>query len=87
VLARWRGSIPFAQQIESLGQSPGELVGGQHPHQWRRQLQRERDPVQSAADRGHGLRVVSPQLEATLCRLRSVHEQLHGLILDHSLNW
>ena len=46
-----RGARPADQHREDVAQPLGELRGGKHPHPGRRQLDRQRQPVEPLADR------------------------------------
>jgi hypothetical protein len=80
-----QGLLASGQIARSAGKEWQPLVeprqqrlGGEDADARRRQLQRQRQPVQARADLSNCCRVVRCQGEAGLCRLRPLDEERHG---------
>ena len=71
---------PAAEQAQPVAQSIPEHVGREQAQARRRQLDRQGQAVQAAADLGHGRSVVVGQLEVGPDDLRPIHEQLDCLV-------
>jgi hypothetical protein len=67
------------EQLEATVEVLRDLTRGERPDARRRQLDRERQPVEALADVSHGLRVAVAQLEVPDREPRPVGEQLDGL--------
>jgi hypothetical protein len=65
------------QQHQPVGQARQQCLGRQHAHARRRQLERQRQPVQPPADLDDRLRVVGRQHEGRAHCLRPRDEELH----------
>jgi hypothetical protein len=77
-LARGRVARAGAERVEAFAQPPGELGHRQHVDATGRQLDRERQPVQPAADLEQGRGVAFGQREPRITRLRDGDEERHG---------
>jgi hypothetical protein len=69
------------QQAESIVEPRRDLLDREHLHPARRELDRERDPVQPVADLGHPRRVLVRHREARLDHAGPIDEEAHGLVL------
>ena len=65
------------QQVEPLLEPAQDRLRVEQLHARGRQLDRQRQTVEPAADRGDGLLVLGRELEAGLDRLRTIEEELH----------
>ena len=70
-----RGRTAAGQHLELIVQASRKLLGRQHVHPGRRQLQRKRDTVQPSADVDDRRRGVSIQRKRLVARARAIHEQ------------
>ena len=66
------------EQVEPLLEPAEDRLRREQLHARGRELDREREPVEAAADPGHRGRVLVRELEARLDRLRPVDEELDG---------
>jgi hypothetical protein len=67
------------QQAKTIDQPSRDLLGGQQPDPRRRELDRQRDPVELMADLGHrgGVGIVDREIRADLSG--TLDEQPHGV--------
>ena len=79
------GAQPGGQQPVEVGQPPANLIDGQHSHSRRRQLDRQRKPVQPLTNLGHRRLVVLVEGELRICSRGALGEQRHGVIPRHLL--
>ena len=82
-VARQRRAAPRGEQAEGVVEAVRDLLGRQHAHARRGELDRERDAVEPPADLGHGRRVARRQRERRRRGLRPLDEQLHRLGARH----
>ncbi len=82
-LPRRGGPVAGPEEREAVAEPGGDLLGGQHAHPGRGQLDGQRDAVQRAADGRHRHRVPLGDREAGPGRRRPVREQLYRLETGH----
>ncbi len=74
---------PSREQTEPIFQAGQDLIGRQHPHPGRCQLDRERDAVQTDAYRSNGTRIFLGDSEILLHLRRAIPKQPHRLARGH----
>jgi hypothetical protein len=76
-----RAATAGREHREAALQPPGQLGRGHRAHPRRRQLDRQRDPIQPSGHRGDRCGVLPGHLETGLDRGRALGEQPHRLRL------
>jgi hypothetical protein len=82
-MARRPGAVTAGEQGEAVLQSPRHLLCGKGSHPRRRQLDRQRDAVQPAADLRDRRPAFGGQHELRSRLARALGEELHGVTLSH----
>ena len=72
-----RGAAATREELEALVEPRDQIFGSQGTHARRGELDRERDPVETATQLGHCARVAIGEREVGLGIVRPIHEQLH----------
>ncbi len=83
LLAGWQRARPPAQQLQPTAQALQQRLRRQQPHPCGRQLDRQRQTVQTLADRTHRAGIGLGQAELPPGRLRALDKQPHRLDLQH----
>ena len=85
LLARQGGAATAGQETEALIKAASELIDGQHFEPRHRQLDRQGDAIEPAADRRDGSGIGIGESEPAAERVRPLHEQTHGGVVARAL--
>src|SRR5687767_3012284 len=77
-MARRRSLLAVDEQVEARRETGAYLLRSKHLRPACREFERERQPLQIAAQRTDGLHVGGIETKVRLKGLRSVHKQLHA---------
>ena len=78
---RWLGKIPRVapQHVETLVEPREQCARRKESRARRRELDRQRHPIEAPADTGDGRRVLGGECEVGMHRLCALHEQPYGI--------